>query len=98
MFMLLQSLGTRSCVPVSPARRLLRQGAEPKRSARLQPPAAMGVELRAGVCPSHRSIALVGETESVDPTTSDPFKLLIQSIVDYAIYMLDPTGIVTSWN
>ena len=30
--------------------------------------------------------------------TDDPFKLLIQSIVDYAIYMLDPNGNVTSWN
>ena len=28
----------------------------------------------------------------------DPFRLLVQSIVDYAIYMLDPTGAVTSWN
>ena len=28
----------------------------------------------------------------------DPFKLLVQSIVDYAIYMLDPGGYVTSWN
>ncbi len=28
----------------------------------------------------------------------DQFRLLVQSIVDYAIYMLDPTGIVTSWN
>jgi PAS domain S-box-containing protein len=26
------------------------------------------------------------------------FKLLVQSIVDYAIYMLDPEGHVTSWN
>ncbi|HEX8839051.1 MAG TPA: PAS domain S-box protein, partial [Sphingomicrobium sp.] len=30
--------------------------------------------------------------------SEDPFKLLVQSIVDYAIYMLDPTGVVTSWN
>ena len=30
--------------------------------------------------------------------TDDPFKLLIQSIVDYAIYMLDTAGNVTSWN
>ncbi|MES2120324.1 MAG: PAS domain S-box protein [Pseudomonadota bacterium] len=30
--------------------------------------------------------------------TEEPFKLLVQSIVDYAIYMLDPTGRVTSWN
>ena len=28
----------------------------------------------------------------------DPFRLLVQSIVDYAIYMLDPRGQVTSWN
>jgi len=30
--------------------------------------------------------------------TDDPFKLLVQSIIDYAIYMLDPRGYVTSWN
>jgi PAS domain S-box-containing protein len=30
--------------------------------------------------------------------SENPFKLLIQSIVDYAIYMLDPDGNVTSWN
>lgn len=32
---------------------------------------------------------------------SDPaskFELLVQSVTDYAIYMLDPNGIVTSWN
>ncbi|HLO21314.1 MAG TPA: PAS domain S-box protein [Sphingomicrobium sp.] len=39
-----------------------------------------------------------GDLESVDISTSDPFKLLVQSIVDYAIYMLDPKGFVTSWN
>jgi PAS domain S-box-containing protein len=30
--------------------------------------------------------------------TEEPFKLLVQSIIDYAIYMLDPDGRVTSWN
>jgi PAS domain S-box-containing protein len=36
---------------------------------------------------------------SVDNSISDKlFKLLVQSIVDYAIYMLDPQGHVTSWN
>jgi PAS domain S-box-containing protein len=30
--------------------------------------------------------------------TDDSFRLLVQSIVDYAIYMLDPDGKVTSWN
>jgi PAS domain S-box-containing protein len=33
-----------------------------------------------------------------EPISETPFKLLVQSVVDYAIYMLDPTGIVTSWN
>jgi PAS domain S-box-containing protein len=33
-----------------------------------------------------------------DSLTQDPFKLLVQSIVDYAIYLLDPKGFVTSWN
>ena len=26
------------------------------------------------------------------------FRLLVEGVVDYAIYMLDPTGIITSWN
>ena len=26
------------------------------------------------------------------------FKLLVENVVDYALYMLDPTGIITSWN
>jgi len=36
--------------------------------------------------------------ELADRLTEEPFKLLVQSIVDYAIYMLDPAGTVTSWN
>ncbi len=27
-----------------------------------------------------------------------PYRLLIEAITDYAIYLLDPTGIVSSWN
>ncbi len=34
----------------------------------------------------------------METVTSEPFKLLVQSIVDYAIYMLDTKGFVTSWN
>ena len=30
--------------------------------------------------------------------SDDPFNLLVQSVVDYAIYMLDTKGRVTSWN
>ena len=33
-----------------------------------------------------------------DGISDDPFRLLVQSIVDYAIYLLDPSGFVTSWN
>jgi len=33
------------------------------------------------------------------PTSADDqYRRLVQSITEYAIYMLDPTGIVTSWN
>ena len=31
-------------------------------------------------------------------TTASRFELLVQSVTDYAIYMLDPEGRVTSWN
>jgi PAS domain S-box-containing protein len=42
---------------------------------------------------------LAGVVEYVDnEALEDPFKLLVQSIVDYAIYMLDPKGRVASWN
>jgi PAS domain S-box-containing protein len=34
-------------------------------------------------------------TESAD---EQRYRLLVQSVTDYAIYMLDPTGIVSSWN
>jgi PAS domain S-box-containing protein len=38
-------------------------------------------------------------TESEDaPTSSSKFELLVQSVTDYAIYMLDLEGRVTSWN
>ena len=41
----------------------------------------------------------MGNAEQVtNPISDAPFKLLVQSIVDYAIYMLDPNGIVSSWN
>jgi PAS domain S-box-containing protein len=43
-------------------------------------------------------VALEGESDDVKTVQADPFKLLVQSIVDYAIYMLDPKGFVTSWN
>ena len=33
-----------------------------------------------------------------DELSANAYKLLIQSVVDYAIYMLDPTGRVMSWN
>jgi PAS domain S-box-containing protein len=42
---------------------------------------------------------LAGFVDDVsDERVDEPFRLLVQSIVDYAIYMLDPSGKVTSWN
>ncbi|KQU54579.1 histidine kinase [Bosea sp. Leaf344] len=34
----------------------------------------------------------------VDVVSDDKYRLLIESVVDYAIYMLDPDGFVISWN
>jgi PAS domain S-box-containing protein len=34
----------------------------------------------------------------IAPTDDRRYQLLVNAITDYAIYMLDPTGIVTSWN
>lgn len=42
------------------------------------------------VCVEHESSPLVGSAEQ--------FRLLVQSVSDYAIYMLDPDGNVSSWN
>jgi PAS domain S-box-containing protein len=36
-------------------------------------------------------------TASSEPEVNR-FELLVQSVTDYAIYMLDPTGVVVSWN
>src|SRR5882757_780546 len=35
-----------------------------------------------------------------EPSLSDEgrYRLLVEAVTDYAIYMLDPNGIVTSWN
>ena len=30
--------------------------------------------------------------------SEEQFRLLVQSVTDYAIFMLDPKGIVTNWN
>ena len=40
----------------------------------------------------------LGETGQVDQDDDDRFRLLIESITDCAIYMLDTHGRVTSWN
>src|ERR1041384_5187818 len=31
-------------------------------------------------------------------TDDGRYRLLVEAVTDYAIYMLDPSGIVTSWN
>ena len=36
--------------------------------------------------------------EPVDHTDASRFELLVNAVTDYAIYMLDPEGFVTSWN
>ena len=35
---------------------------------------------------------------SIAHHASDPFRLLVEAVVEYAIFMLDPAGHVASWN
>jgi len=39
-----------------------------------------------------------GEHPRLTAAEDDPYRLLIDAVTDYAIYMLDPTGNVASWN
>src|SRR4051794_1771708 len=38
------------------------------------------------------------DRKSAYPTEDARYRLLIEAVTDYAIYMLDPDGIVSSWN
>ena len=35
---------------------------------------------------------------SASLTEDGRYRMLVEAVTDYAIYMLDPNGIVTSWN
>ncbi|QJU58217.1 PAS domain S-box protein [Sphingomonas sp. AP4-R1] len=50
-----------------------------------------------GFCRPKRDRGSVAESVHLS-SAHDRFKLLVQSVTDYAIYMLDREGIVTSWN
>src|ERR1700733_15215566 len=39
-----------------------------------------------------------GERFREAPSVEDRYRILVEGITDYAIYMLDPAGLVTSWN
>jgi PAS domain S-box-containing protein len=38
------------------------------------------------------------DRRSASPSEDGRYRLLVEAVTDYAIYMLDPDGIVTSWN
>src|SRR3984893_18319025 len=38
------------------------------------------------------------DRDSASLTDEGRYRLLIEAVIDYAIFMLDPDGIVTSWN
>src|SRR4051812_21486667 len=42
--------------------------------------------------------AVTGSSKDVHQQPDDVFRLLVDSVEDYAIFMLDPTGHVASWN
>jgi PAS domain S-box-containing protein len=61
----------------------------------------MSAAINDGVVRKTTSVAWV--MEESDPlgassTDAGRYRLLVEAVTDYAIFMLDPTGIVTSWN
>ena len=42
--------------------------------------------------------AVSGVNEGANQQPDEAFRVLVDSVQDYAIFMLDPTGHVTSWN
>ena len=46
---------------------------------------------------AEQTAELVAEAEERERTEGS-FRLLVQGVVDYAIYMLDPQGVITNWN
>ena len=41
----------------------------------------------------------MSEDQNRPSTVEDKrFRLLIDAVIDYAIYMIDPDGVITSWN
>src|SRR5690348_6624970 len=59
---------------------------------------ARGLCVSRGCAPTRVGVVELAGVPKDNSISQDPFKLLIQSIVDYAIYMLDLNGVVTSWN
>src|SRR6202012_3321148 len=46
-----------------------------------------------------RGLMIVKQNQQRDLFESErSFRLLVEGVADYALYMLDPTGIITSWN
>jgi PAS domain S-box-containing protein len=46
----------------------------------------------------HRDVTSAGRTKARLQRSEDSFRLLVSCVMDYAIFMLDPNGIVTTWN
>src|ERR1044071_925713 len=47
---------------------------------------------------SSRGVMPISDPSLASGDDLERYRLLVEGITDYAIYMLDPTGVVTSWN
>lgn len=63
---------------------------EPRRTSKVREERLLGMQMPIDLSAKHTGSPILKD--------EDRYRLLIDSITDYAIYMLDPNGIVTSWN
>src|SRR5690349_1734730 len=62
-------------------------------------PAPSAATLRHLLCPAlPHPPAVTPPAASLSPLSEESSRLLVDSVTDYAIFMLDPTGRVVSWN
>src|SRR5438874_551972 len=52
----------------------------------------------AGFAATLGDVATPRQSEAAPADSEQQFRMLVQGVIDYAIYLLDPRGYITNWN